>query len=218
MTTDIALWPGGRETVAILPGFLRLVCEYEEDVFVDGLRARLYFARSGDSDVLYHWNELDGGPDPSDDQAPYVRATVAAVAPRSGTERQAAARMLGAVWRSQWGTSHPRRYRSGELVSRVVFRRVRGEIEAEWEARRAEAEKHRGAELIRVAEELGLQPQPAGAGPHAWYINCPTGRGHRAQAESKSNQWGCGYCQVRGGPAELREEVARRRAARGARA
>ena len=204
---QITLWPRGQEQVEIVPANLCFVCEYDAYIFVDHIRVRLYFERTALLDVLYEWTELGARR-----RRPFTLATVAATAPPAGSEAEAVLRMLGPVWRSQSGSSWPQRYCRGDLVSRAAFHRVRDEMDAERAALAAQAESERGAEIIQVAEALGLHPEPAGVGPHAWYVNCPTGRPHRIPAQSQSNQWGCGYCGIKGGPEELRAEVARRRA------
>jgi len=67
-----------------------------------------------------------------------------------------------------------------------------------------EAERLNPSPILVAARELGLDPRPAGHNPAAWWANCPTGRGHSVMISSASNQFGCGYCRIKGGPEELR--------------
>jgi hypothetical protein len=216
----LALWPRRQEKVEILPDFLDLACEYDTNVYIDDIRTWLFFERTGLFDVLYERTEYDGAPagDGEPDEGGHiVYAKVAAIAPPQGTKAEAALRMLGPVWRSQSGASWPSRYVAGDLVSQASYERILQELDDEWKALRAAAERHRGSELVRAAAELRLDPEPTGKSPEGWYLNCPTRRPHRAAATPKDGKWGCGYCRIGGGVGELREEVARWRRAAGAR-
>jgi hypothetical protein len=69
--------------------------------------------------------------------------------------------------------------------------RERKHIEHEEFSRQA---RDNETEIIRVARELGLHPEPAGTSPTQWYARCPVRRGHRL---------------VNGGVDELRSLVAK---------
>jgi hypothetical protein len=71
------------------------------------------------------------------------------------------------------------------------------------------AENRRPTPIVVAARELGLSPQPAGHDPMAWTATCPTGRNHRLMISAEANEFGCGYCRVKGGPDGLRRFVAR---------
>ncbi|WP_404417655.1 hypothetical protein LG277_06480 [Vreelandella aquamarina] len=60
-----------------------------------------------------------------------------------------------------------------------------------------------------LARQLGLRPKPAGRSPSAWYADCP-GKSHRLMVSSSANEFGCGYCRVKGSTADL-ETLARQR-------
>jgi len=70
----------------------------------------------------------------------------------------------------------------------------------EWSRQARENE----TEIIRVARELGLHPEPAGFGPVQWYATCPKRRGHRRMITTGHDEFGCGCCSVKGGVEELR--------------
>jgi len=105
-----------------------------------------------------------------------------------GVEHMTAA---GYVSSSQFETLH----------LRVLSDAARRERERrEWSQQALENE----TEIIRVARELGLQPEPAGIGPVQWYATCPRRRGHRLMITTGHDEVGCGYCRVKGGVDELR--------------
>jgi hypothetical protein len=59
------------------------------------------------------------------------------------------------------------------------------------------------ASIITLARELGLNPRPAGHNDNAWLANCPR-TNHWLMISVEQNEFGCGYCRQKGGPAELR--------------
>jgi hypothetical protein len=86
------------------------------------------------------------------------------------------------------------------LLSCIESYRERKRIESEEYSRQA---RENETEIIHVARELGLNPEPAGIGPIQWYANCP-GKQHRLMITTSDDQFGCGYCRVKGGVDELR--------------
>jgi len=94
------------------------------------------------------------------------------------------------------------------LHQRVLIDAARREREHEEWSRLA---RENETEIIHVARELGLRPEPAGFGPVQWYANCPKGRAHRVMITTGDDEFGCGYCRVKGGVDELRALVAEQR-------
>ena len=68
--------------------------------------------------------------------------------------------------------------------------------------RQARAEE---SELVSLCREYGLSPEPTGADTTSFWANCITGRPHRMQVSTLSEEWGCGYCRIKGGINELKE-------------
>ncbi len=64
-------------------------------------------------------------------------------------------------------------------------------------------------DVVRVAKECGLDPQPAGHNEHSWRARCP-GTGHALMIATDS--FGCGYCRRNGGAVDLRAFVEERAA------
>jgi hypothetical protein len=92
------------------------------------------------------------------------------------------------------------------LHLRVVINSARREREhKEWSrlARKNETE------IVHVARELGLYPEPAGVGPVQWTATCPQRRGHRLLITTSCDEFFCGYCSVNGGVDELRTFAAK---------
>ncbi|MGM1053974.1 MAG: hypothetical protein ACQEXO_16535 [Pseudomonadota bacterium] len=99
------------------------------------------------------------------------------------------------------------------MITASAHQRVVGELEAESERNRLEAQAQGEAPIIVLASQLGLRPEPAGKSPSAWYADCP-GKSHRLMVSSSANEFGCGYCRVKGGTAELEALVKQRKEAR----
>jgi hypothetical protein len=127
------------------------------------------------------------------------------VAPREGTVNKAAMRLLDALVRARVPYEFPRPpYLPGLLTRRElagVARAVAEELRRNSLAAEA-AQKIRKAPIIELANELGLNPRPAGHNSSAWVADCPR-RSHFLMLSSSLNEFGCGYCRRKGGPAEL---------------
>ena len=63
--------------------------------------------------------------------------------------------------------------------------------------------------IVGVARDLGLDPQPSGAGPASWHARCPGGQ-HHLLIEAELGRFGCGDCGEEGGIEDLRRFVAGR--------
>ena len=133
--------------------------------------------------------------------------------PRSGSLDESLISLLGAFFSTPAGAVvGMERITATAYINkahlRVILRcsdryRKRKRLESEEYSRQAHDNE---TEIIRVARELGLIPEPAGIGPVQWYANCP-GTGHRLMITTTSDQFGCGYCRVQGGVDELRAFV-----------
>jgi hypothetical protein len=64
-----------------------------------------------------------------------------------------------------------------------------------------------GAFVAIWSEGTGLHPEPAGIGPTQWDARCPVRSGHRLMITTGNDEFGCGYCRVKGGVDELRALV-----------
>jgi hypothetical protein len=182
---------------------------------IDHLCEALFLARDDRQDLLWslatHSEEAtkqnlaarEGG-DPQ-----WVKSNVTcgcvAGAPREGPVNKAAMRLLDALVRARVPYEFPRPpYLPGLLTRRElagIVRAVAEELRCNSLAAEA-AQKVSKAPIIELANELGLNPRPAGHNDSAWVADCPR-RSHTLMLSS-SNEFGCGYCRRKGGPAELR--------------
>ena len=64
--------------------------------------------------------------------------------------------------------------------------------------------------IIEVATELDLEPQPPLLNPEIWSAPCP-GTRHQLYINARKDEFGCGYCGVKGNHKKLREFVKNRR-------
>jgi hypothetical protein len=126
-------------------------------------------------------------------------------APRGGTQKDAAIRLLKALARARAARSP---YLPGLLASNELSDITNAVIEAlKRNTLAAEATQQRQkAQIIEVASELGLNPRPAGHNDSAWIADCPR-RTHTLMLSPSLNEFGCGYCRRKGDVAELRAFV-----------
>ncbi len=72
------------------------------------------------------------------------------------------------------------------------------------------AARKRETKIIKVATQLGLYPQAPLLNPKIWSAQCP-GTGHQLYINARKNEFGCGYCGVKGNHEKLREFVKSRK-------
>lgn len=128
-------------------------------------------------------------------------------APRHGTERETAMRLLGLLVRAMFHFEFPQPpYLPGLLTCNELADVVDAVIAA-FARNRAAAETEQrlnSAPIIKVARDLDLNPRPAGHNDKDWLADCPTSRSHWIMISPSANHFGCGYCRRNGGPADLR--------------
>jgi hypothetical protein len=76
--------------------------------------------------------------------------------------------------------------------------------------RNQEVASKQRTKIIEVASELGLHPQPPLLNPEIWSAQCP-GTGHQLFINARKDEFGCGYCCVKGNHEKLREFVESRK-------
>jgi hypothetical protein len=125
-------------------------------------------------------------------------------APRGGTQKDAAIRLLKALARARAARSP---FLPGLLTSNELSDQERGRrgVEAQHTGGGSYATTPKGS-IIEVARELGLDPRPAGHNDSAWIADCPR-RTHTLMLSPSLNEFGCGYCRRKGDAAELRAFV-----------
>ena len=180
-----------------VPPNAALLCGYLLDMSGFGASESAYLHRTDAGEELWVRNDYKEGR--------------MVVAPSQPGEREAALLLFDVLIRARVGFSWPHAFTTPGLLTEAdygAFATVDAELTRLADQARVEGEV---SELVAVARELGLNPQPSGEGPHHWRAHCP-GTHHSLMISSSSNQFGCGYCKVKGGAEELREFVAARRA------
>jgi hypothetical protein len=182
-----------------LPLGMKFVCSYYVYVVVDHFRESIYFRRAAGRDEL--WIE-------SGEEGDYWRSGCVVSAPSKGRVRAACQEILKILFRARVGFESPSELIIGGLVKEEDFTRLLGELEKELDDN-AEKARQRETEIIRVARELKLSPEPTGKGPDYWQAGCPGGN-HPVYINAADNEFGCGWCKRKGGPEELRAFVEER--------
>jgi hypothetical protein len=178
-----------------VPDNATFIGAWDRDCGVDIFYEALYLTRGNEQD------SLESLPDFSEN------TTCLKSLPRQGlSERAAATRLLDDYVRARFHYDFPvPPYVPGLLTSQELANIV-GAVTKEYarNSAAAEAEELRHpTPIIEMARELNLGPRPAGHNTTAWMAWCPR-TDHRLTLSVKDNEFGCGYCCRKGGPAELR--------------
>ncbi|MEQ6918011.1 hypothetical protein [Halomonas aquatica] len=210
------VWLKQPENRVSVPDDADLACLQEIHLgIVDVIPEALFFRRHDGLDELWAAGLTHGAPGkPREEQLAnaYQQGRVA-WAGSQGTRATGAETLFRALTAARHGHVWPEAFREGPLITESAHRRIVGELEAEVERNRQEAEVQAQAPILVLARRLGLRPEPAGRSPSAWYADCP-GKSHRLMISSSSDQFGCGYCRVKGGPGELDALATERKATR----
>ena len=209
-------WLKQPENRVSVPDDAELACLQEIHLgVVDVIPEALFFRRHDGQDELWAAGLRHGAPGkPREVQlAGAHQQGRVAWAGSQGTRASGAEILFRAFTAARHGHVWPDGFLEGALITEAAHQRILGELEAEHERNIREAESQAEVVILVVARRLGLRPEPAGNSPSTWYANCP-GKSHRLMISSSSDQFGCGYCRVKGGPAELEALVQQRREAR----
>lgn len=160
-----------------------------EGVRVDVLQTRYAEYQQFDDDLVLPAS-------PGDDRAAALAAVAALT--RTGFEGIAEAGGLLSVEEIAVLLDAQRALRISETAGVVRDSRLRDELQP--------------SVLLAVARELGLDPEPDGVAVGQWRGRC-LGRSHSLMLSANAEQFGCGWCKVKGGPQELRVLITMRRRA-----
>jgi hypothetical protein len=188
----------------------------DNDVGIDNINEALFLVREDLQDLLWSLTtysekttreNLDAreSGDPTWIKRKITCGCVAG-APREGTQSKAATRLLDALVRARIPYQFPRPPYLPGLLTRKELGDIVGAVTEELKLNALAAEAaQRGNEapIHKLARELGLNPRPAGHNNTAWIADCPR-RSHTIMLSPSLNEFGCGYCRRKGGPAELR--------------
>lgn len=210
------VWLKQSDNRLTVPDDAELACLQEINLgAVDVIPEALFFRRQDGQDELWSaglTHDAPGKPREEQLASAYQQGRVA-WAGSQGTRATGAEILFRALTAARHGHVWPVGYLEGPLITASAHQRVVGELEAENERNRQEAQAQAEAPIIVLARQLGLRPETAGKSPSAWYADCP-GKTHRLMVSSSANEFGCGYCRVKGGTAELEALVKQRKEAR----
>jgi len=213
---ELDVWLKHSKNRGSVPDDAELACLQEINLgAVDVIPEALFFRRNGGKDELWSaglTHDAPGKPRAAQLASAYKQGRVA-WAGSQGTRATGAEILFRALTAARHGHVWPKGFLEGPLITEASHARILGELEAEHERNIREAEAQAEAEIIVLARRLGLRPEPAGQSPSAWYADCP-GKAHRLMISSSANQFGCGYCRVKGGLRELEALANQRKEAR----
>jgi hypothetical protein len=190
---------------------------WDNDVGVDSYSEALFLSRDDQQDLLWSLATCSenstrqslaarAAGDPEWAKSKIACGCVAGV-PRAGTRNEAATRLLDALVRAKVHYEFPRPPYLQGLLTTGELTEIVGAVTEELKrnALAAEEEQHGDstAPIIKLARQLGLNPRPAGHNRSDWTADCPR-RSHTIMISPSSNEFGCGYCRRKGGPAELK--------------
>ncbi len=206
------VWFKRPENRVSVPDDADLACLQEINLgAVDVIPEALFFRRHGGRDELWSAGLPHDAPGQSREAqlATAYRQGRVVWSESQGTPAESAEVLFRALTAARHGHVWPDGHGEGPLITMAAHQRIVGELEAEIDRNTREAEAQAEAAIIVLARQLGLRPEPAGKSPSAWYADCP-GKSHRLMVSSSANEFGCGYCRVKGGNADL-ETLARQR-------
>jgi hypothetical protein len=202
-----------------LPKNLRFVCAFELDIGIDRIDQAAFLRKTAERDELWI-TEADGLLMLADITDEYVAreydgrivdygsGCVFAASPIDD-ELSASLNLLDHLFRAWVGFYWPTKLLAAGIVKEADFNKLVAQIDGELKDNEEKA-RHNETEIIRVARELGLNPQPTGTRPTYWQASCPH-TNHPLYIDSAKNSFGCGWCRRKGGAEELRAFVKERR-------
>jgi hypothetical protein len=185
------VFPDAEHEEAFMEGDPVIACEFWLSIIVDNIDAVLYFQRNEGTDSVWVKTEFDYGADPI-------------TAPTRGSAKRACKRLFKEHIRQHGGYQFPAELIAPGLLSACSYRSALKEVVHEIDENKRQADRHSHAEIIETARALRLRPEPSGDSPNNWIANCPGGQ-HSIMVAPTSNEFGCGYCRIKGGPDVLRE-------------
>ena len=117
--------------------------------------------------------------------------------------------LLELLFRARHGFYWPDGFVASGIVDKSAFDSLVGRIQHEVEENRQRASEGE-TEIIKIARELGLSPEPTGHGISHWSARCPE-TNHQLFIDAAENSFGCGYCKRKGSVEELRVFVKERK-------
>ena len=212
-------WLKETKSGTSLPQGACFACVYELNLGIDEIDEAVFLRRTEATDELW----IDEGPYPpvsagitggtasaeAFEEKKLSRIGCAFVVPRKGDEVTACLSLLGRLFRARHGFQGPAGFVAPGLVDKTAYDGLVVRFKKELDRHR---QKTQGAdtEIVTVARDFGLSPQPTGHGPSHWAANCPE-TNHQLDINAATNSFGCGWCKRNGGAEDLRAFVKERR-------
>ena len=117
-------------------------------------------------------------------------------------------RMLNELLRARMGFVYPQDQILPGLVTEDDYRQLVHDIRHEIDHNREQAVQLKSL-IISEATRLGLNPEPPLLNQQIWSAKCP-GTSHKLYINANRNEFGCGYCQIKGNHQKLADLVKRR--------
>lgn len=195
-----------------LPKDLRFVCAYHLDIGPDLVDEAAFLRKAADRDELwiaagFTLSTLgdiavgDATLKCIEREANFGLGCAFAASPIAD-ELSACLNLLDHLFRARLGFYWPRKLSVAGIVKEADFNKLLGQIDRELKDN-AEKARQKETEIIRVARELTLCPEPTGKDPVYWQARCPE-MNHPIYINSVDNSFFCGWCKRKGGIEELR--------------
>ena len=197
-----------------VPKGVRLVCAYDLFLGVEDVIEAAFLRRTETEDELWVLKDVHVGRIEEITGGPLPRGTAGAmgcvlVVQRADEELPDCLNLLELLFRTYHGFCWPTGFDTPGIVNEWGYNELVGRLEAGYGANRSLALKNE-TDIIRVARELKLQPEPTGEGRDSWQARCPETK-HPIYIHAPVNEWFCGWCSRKGGIAELRAFVEERK-------
>ena len=183
------------------------ICEYDVSFSLLYFTEAAFLLRREDVDEL--WLSLSASRNSASDEANRKRAYVVR---RAGNEHAAARRLLHRLFGDRTGYGWPGQLQVAGLVDEAAFKDLVQELESKLRAIRA-ANQLIESDIVRVAGDFGLSPEPSFKEQNRWMARCPE-TNHHLHMDPSKNLFMCGWCKQGGGIEELRKFVEQRRVAK----
>jgi hypothetical protein len=128
--------------------------------------------------------------------------------PKRDEESISCLALLARLFRARVGFYWPEGFAAAGMVEKAAYEDLVGRLQGELEQNEQKA-RERETEIIQVARELELFPEPTGTGPDYWCATCPE-KNHPLYINAATSSFWYGWCGRKGGVEELRAFVTER--------
>ena len=128
--------------------------------------------------------------------------------PCSEDKLECSLRMLNELLRARMGFVHPQDLILPGLVAREDYHQLVHDIRYEIDRNRDQTAQLKSL-IISEATRLGLHPEPPLLNEQIWSAKCPA-TSHKLYINASRNEFGCGYCNIKGNQEKLVEFVVSR--------